>query len=288
MKACEEYVTLMMLSIDGEASREEADSLHAHLEECTACRALYAQYMSIDEALKGAAEEPPEQLHTAIMNSIQEEKTQNQPRGWLKRYRFTALAAVAALVILAAAKFGGVSLFRDGASGAVKNQTMMDTGAALTEAAPEMAAEFHADGEFTGEAVENTEAAATAEQKTAPVPEPAPAAAVPEEACEAPEEIVSAEGKVNAESGAGVGFAECTEAIRNAGYSGTVLGVQNAGPDELKQAFPDMKELTLENGLIIYEIQQEDLQTVLIQFQVPVEYALESDAESRYFIYLLP
>lgn len=242
MKACEEYAVLMMLSMDGEASQEELEALHAHLEECDACHALYERYLEIDTAIKEAEVEPPEQLHTAIMNHIQREKTQNQPLRWLKRYRFTAVAAVLALVVLVGAKVTtNVPKGESGAAEAVAEDMAAAEEALEPQEAPMMAALQEAPA---APAKEGQADAAAAAEEPAAAPEAAESLETQTtEQAEAAQVAGAAAGNAAGEtdfgnSEDGASFLECTDAMQRAGYSGRIMCIRDASREKLEQMFP--------------------------------------------------
>ena len=290
MRACEEYVTLMMLSMDGEASQEELNALHDHLEKCDACRALYEQYLEIDAAMNESEVESPEQLHAAIMNSIRREQARNQPGQWLKRYRFTAVAAVLALVVLVGAKV--TMNAPKGDSGAAAAEDMAAAEEALEpQEAPMMAALQEAPA-APAEGGEAEAAAAEPIEETAAAPEAEEPIGVQSTAREDTAQVAdTVAGKAARETDFGSGeddtsFLACTEAVRRAGYSGRVLYIKNASREELERAFPDMTEIDLEDGIVIFEIKESELETAETQFDVASDYSSESDEYGRYFIYL--
>ena len=289
MKACEEYVALMMLSMDGEASQEELNALHDHLEKCDACRALYERYLEIDAAISETEVEPPDQLHAAIMNSIHRERARNQSAQWLKRYRFTAVAAVLALVVLVGAKVTMNVSQED--SGAAVAEDMI---AAEEELEPQEAPMMAALQEAPAAPAEDGVAEAAAEAVEAPAQTPGPvespetqttAKASAEQMADAASGITAGETELGS-GGDGTSFLTCTEAVRKAGYSGRVLYIKNASREDLERAFPDMTEIVLEDGIVIYEIKESELETAETQFDVASDYSSESDADGRYFIYL--
>lgn len=285
MKACEEYLSSMLRELDGESTLEEAKTLHTHLAECTACRGLYQSYLAIDNGVKAIEEEPPEQLTSAIMNSIRREKTENKPKALLKRFRFTAIAAVAAVIILVATKIGGENSFKSSTIQSLG--TTADTAAAeaaAPAAAPEIAAEFQENGAAAEQFSEKMEAEMAAPQKETPSPVPEAAAeeeAPAEEPIEAPED---------AGEGADVpdeALSACVDAMQNAGYFGTVFYVGGTVPDAVKEAFPTASEINLGGGMTVYEIQGADTGAVWEQFQVISTDTTDGDnQELRYFIYL--
>lgn len=279
MRACEEYIDLMMQDIDGEISQQDQAALYAHLQQCEACKAIYQAYRDIDRGIRETGEEPPEQLTAAIMNSIHREKP--QPKQWFRRYRFTAIAAAAAVVVLISAKIGGNYASR---SDDITRNSDVVAGAAVM---PEVAAEFH---EGAGETAYSAAVKAAAEEAEGAVEDPAGQEETgADDAMEKSEPQIVAEAEEVEEPEEDRSFLACVEALRNAGYAGaSVLCVTDASREELEQAIPDMTELTLEDGFVLYEIKESDVETVLTQFRVPSDYTSDSDGQGRYFIYLKP
>lgn len=99
---CEQYVDLILDSLEGSLHQEQQCELNAHLETCEACRSLYDTYHNIDAALS-SMEEPPAELKSIVMGAISKE-TQTHKKAKLKRYRFTAIAACAAIAIMIAGR----------------------------------------------------------------------------------------------------------------------------------------------------------------------------------------
>ena len=107
MKTCEDYIADMNLSIDGLLTPEEEQALQAHLADCPKCRSLYQSYRDIQAAIDEAEVEPPKGLAHSVMTQIHQEKVRHSPKATLKRMRFTLVAAVLALVVIAAGKYIG-------------------------------------------------------------------------------------------------------------------------------------------------------------------------------------
>ena len=235
---CEAYIDLMMKSIDGEASEEETAALHAHLAECEVCRGLYESYLAVDNAVNSTEEELPEQLTYAIMNSIRREQAQNRPKAWLRRYRFTAIAAVAAVVILAAAKLGeNVSVKSD----------LTDTGADMVAAAQaetvaEEAAEFRSGDAAPAEAMEEAiEMPADAEGIAAEKAMPSKAQAEDQ----------------YTQSGSEFFSEARIEAMEEAGFYGAAIRISNMSSWQLKELMPDILEIELSTGDTAYQAESD-------------------------------
>ena len=90
-------------SLDGELDPEEERELQEHLASCAACRSAMALLRGMQTVLGGEEAEPPEALAKGTRYLYEQE----QKRGLnLKRWRFTAIAAVICLALLGAATLG--------------------------------------------------------------------------------------------------------------------------------------------------------------------------------------
>ena len=161
MKTCEEYIVDMNLSIDGLLDPEAEQALQAHLAVCPKCRSLYQSYRDIQAAIDEAEVEPPKGLAHSVMTQIHQEKVRHSPKATLKRMRFTLVAAVLALVVIAAGKYIGTPHGNTAASSTP--ETAAAEAPAETAANPEAA--LAAPPEEAGAAAENA-AAATDEDIT--------------------------------------------------------------------------------------------------------------------------
>ena len=101
---CETYIDMMLDSLEGELTLEQETELKEHLNTCESCRSLYETYRNIDAAVF-SLEEPPASLKDSVMEAISRENQSKKQKN-LKRYRFTAIAACAAIAIL----FAGANL----------------------------------------------------------------------------------------------------------------------------------------------------------------------------------
>ena len=276
MKACEEYVALMMLSMDGEASQEELNALHAHLDECEACRILYESYMVVDAAVQATEEEPPEQLTAAIMRSIEHETTKKQPRQWLRRYRFTALAAVAAVIVLVSAKIGeGISFRAD---------TTMASAAAEAAAEPAEApqARFGA-------------VAAQAETVEAAIPDAAAEAPMSAELKESGEtaggavDTPEAKAELPAEASSAIFTDAQILAMEEAGFHGIAARTSDIDEAGLWSLFPDARSISLSTGETVYQVAADAVDAAVeagsLQFFATYE-PVETTPDPIYWIFL--
>lgn len=99
---CEYYIDLILESLDGGLDLKKQRELTDHIETCECCRSLYHTYHNIDEAVS-SMEDPPEELKRSVMEAISRENG-NKRKRMLKRYRFTAIAACAAIAVILAGR----------------------------------------------------------------------------------------------------------------------------------------------------------------------------------------
>lgn len=148
---CNEARDLLSAKLDGELSPEELANLEAHMASCEECAMIYQAYCDMDAQL-GQLAEPPAALHESVMETIRREKVVTFPK---KRWMFgsgTAVAAVAALLVLAIGGYfpelpiGSMSSSTTAADTATVTTTTTTTtatsaGAMMREAMPETAIE---------------------------------------------------------------------------------------------------------------------------------------------------
>lgn len=99
---CEDAMEKISAMLDGELDEAEQDEVQAHLNECARCRAVYAAYQGIDDALLKDTHEPPEALRQTVMREIRQEKKQKANRRF-KGVLAAALAAAAVFIALCGA-----------------------------------------------------------------------------------------------------------------------------------------------------------------------------------------
>ena len=96
MESCEKFELLMSRALDGAADEEELRALHAHLEQCPACRRVWEELALLGDALAPPA--PPEGLEEKIMASVRREAAvRNRPKK-LRRWSW-GLCAAACLAV---------------------------------------------------------------------------------------------------------------------------------------------------------------------------------------------
>ena len=99
---CDEYIVLMNMLIDGEASPEERQRLSEHLSVCESCRAEYARLKYMADVMNDIQQDAPENLHSSIMSKIPTTKQVKIP---FYRSKSFGLVAAACLMIAAAGAF---------------------------------------------------------------------------------------------------------------------------------------------------------------------------------------
>ena len=110
MADCREWMEEISASLDGELSPEEEAALQEHLAECEDCRAAMALLRGMTQVMREDTVQPPAQLAEGTRFLFEREKKE---KGFsLKRWRFTAIAAVICLAL-----FGVVKLAPWGAGG---------------------------------------------------------------------------------------------------------------------------------------------------------------------------
>lgn len=97
MAACEEYLELISRYVDNDLSGDESEQLFEHLAHCAGCSDALSSFEELRIMAKENLKSPPSELRSGVMESIK--ATKNRP--WYVRWRFTAVAAIFALVILA-------------------------------------------------------------------------------------------------------------------------------------------------------------------------------------------
>lgn len=279
MKACETYVDLMMRSIDRDTTPQEEAELQAHLADCETCRRLCAAYQALETQLAATDEAPPDTLKDAVMNSIRAEKRQRSPKHLLGRFRFTAVAAVAAVLILVFSRTG-VNIASNNSRA---SQTAMDTAAA-----PQAAAEFRA-----GDTTMQTETAKAA-------------ADVPEAAYEIAEEVESLEITADADgdlppeaaqdnsvaSSDAVEaplspLAEQAEALHAMGLYGDILQVSGLTEEALFALFPEITATALESGDVVYQVSLTYANTAAAAGEINIVQTYDDESDSDMCFILL-
>lgn len=261
MKTCEDYIADMNLSIDGLLTPEEEQALQAHLAVCPKCRSLYQSYQDIQAAIDEAEVEPPKGLTYSVMTQIHQEKVRHSPKATLKRMRFTLVAAVLALVVVAAGKYIGTP-----------------HGNTASSSTPEAAA-----AEAANDAAANPEAALAAP------PEEAAGAAAQDATEDTAEDTAeyAAEAALPPKLGAGNSAMEDTapsdqlmivwNAMQQDGYVGDLYLVDTT-ETALFHLLPNAEIVALSSGDIVYKVSASDY--ALVSDQLPAVESMESAAES--------
>ena len=153
---CSEYLELISRSIDGDLTSEEAETLYEHLAHCPKCSETLSSFEELSMMTADTVGKPPAELRTGVMESIKAAKK----RPWYVRYRFTAVAACFALVVLAISYTPlGDFLFP------AQNETVLSDRATSHASEPESA--MHSTPSTTMRAAETPEAGPTDKAQTA-------------------------------------------------------------------------------------------------------------------------
>lgn len=104
MRPCTEWIETMNAVLDGEATPEQADALSAHLGQCPACAALFADLKAIRAESDALLVQAPEGFTASVMAAVAAEGATVSPTQARKktaaRWRsWAAMAAVFALVV---------------------------------------------------------------------------------------------------------------------------------------------------------------------------------------------
>lgn len=98
MADCVEYVEQMSCYLDGELSAEETEALFSHIAHCPDCAEALAALEELSTLTKESLPSVPNRLANGVMAQLRAEKKRPV---WV-RYRFTVIAALFAVVVLAA------------------------------------------------------------------------------------------------------------------------------------------------------------------------------------------
>lgn len=272
MRACESYIDLMMRSIDRDTTPQEEAKIQNHLAQCETCRALYETYRALDAGIVAAEEEPPETLTRAVMNSIHAEQRERSPRHLLKRFRFTAVAATAAILVLVFARFqpNVLSVTSDS----------MNTSPEMEVVVPQVEAELRASAEAPES--QDTVLARAADIQEEPLEEAADVECSPEEV-ETP--MAAADGDATAVAAAEEGadkttLSQVTDSLRAMGLHGDVLLVSGILEVELMNLFPEVAVIELETGETVYEVLAEAVELATASGELVVSEHCEIDSLS--------
>ena len=273
MRACERYIDLMMRSIDRETTPREEAELRAHMDQCAACRALYEAYRAVDTGISALEEEPPETLTAAVMNSIHTEQQQKSPKHLLRRFRFTAIAAVAAVLVLVFARFQP-----DAASVTGNN---MRAASSASDAVPQ--AEYQTAGDAAW--MPAPEEAAAEETMEDAMEDAAPEECAPETA-EMPMAIAEDDaGTVAArKSSDDSGLSEQADALHALGRSGDILLVSGVSDETLQALFPEAAVIDLETGRTVYEVAADAVETAVSAGELTIMERFEDVGDLCYLL----
>lgn len=253
MKACENYIDMILESVDGALSESAEQALQEHLSSCEGCCVLYESYLNIQNGILDMEEEVPEGLSGAVMGAIRQEKEKSSPIYYLRCAKFTLVAVAACLVIVVAGKFvdfssaATESVVSDNATVEIR---MMDAAPETEEAqeAPMPLDEGAALIPAYDEEAEETVEFATEEA----------AVEAPVEAAEADDEfgVAQEENSISA-------MKKVLSGLELDGYSGDLVELLGMREIKLMELFPQAETLELSTGDVVYRIAREDLNTVV-------------------------
>ena len=105
---CLNFMELISLYVDGEASENEIKELEAHVKECESCASFLRAYKGISSVIEADEKTPPPSLRTSVMEKIKSDpaplNSQKADRSRIIRVafrRYVPLAACLAIIILA-------------------------------------------------------------------------------------------------------------------------------------------------------------------------------------------
>lgn len=252
MSACAEYIEQILLSVDQGLDDEQEKQLQEHLAVCDGCRSLYMTYQNIQSGINAMEEEPPEGLAGAVMGAIRQEKEKTAPVYFLKRARFTLIAAAACLVLVLA----GRNL------------------------------DFSADTTAAGAASGAVEAAAEAEMpEAALIPAYDPETETYSIAPRMGEQTTEADVETDAEFGVGDGLDEIRRILsllEQQGYMGDLVQLKDTTEDMVLEAFPECHRLELSEGTVVYMVPWEAFDAVADQMNYGHVFSTSTVGENAY------
>lgn len=280
MSACEEYLDRIMRSIDGETTPQEEAELQAHLSSCEPCRTLYQCYQAVDQGILTTEEEPPKQLHSAIMRSIHQDQETYHPKSWLRRGRFTMIAAAAAVVLILVGRFGPQFSLQTGhytTSSAA--EAAMDEAYTGNAAMPEVAAEFRSGDTAVAAGPKEEAPAAGDEAEAQQLPETAGTTGTEEFSGGAAKDPVMDSGEDTA----------LQQELEAAGCSGTAYLLADTDDETLQALLSETEYIAavLESGKTAYGVSLDTLQPLLDNGSLTVEKAFSLD-ETSDLVWVLP
>lgn len=253
MNACENYIDMILESVDGVLGETEEKALQEHLSCCEGCRALYESYGNIQNGILNMEEEAPEGLSEAVMGAIRQEKEKSSSIYYLKRAKFTLVAVAACLVIMVAGKFVDFSSASTGSvasDNAAVEMRMMDAAPETEDAqeAPMALAEGAALIPAYDEEADENEEFATEEATVE----------APAEAAEAEDEFGAAQEETSVSA-----MKMVLSGLEQDGYSGDLVELFDMTEAQLLERFPQAEKLKLSTGDVVYRIARDDLNAVV-------------------------
>ena len=123
MNACDRYEIMISALLDGELDEREKAELSAHITGCGHCTALAAAFAAVSGTLEEGLEEPPAELHGAIMEKVETaaKVKRSQTRFMRLRPIIAAAACVAVVVVTLLAANRGLRNAMDTAGGSAES-----------------------------------------------------------------------------------------------------------------------------------------------------------------------
>lgn len=105
-RSCADMAEDISAYLDGELNEEKAAHLRKHLQKCESCASLYNDLKDISKNISGMGIEYPAELHSSIMNRVEEEKRAERKEGIsfsakVRRWGMIFGASAAAVICLA-------------------------------------------------------------------------------------------------------------------------------------------------------------------------------------------
>ncbi len=135
MCSCDDAELLLSIQLDDKLTKEEEESLQAHLARCPTCAELALDLVRIQKNLPPQVAVPPE-VHARVMDAVAREGKQAKKLAWWK-----PLASVAAVAALVVAGMYGMGNGLPGAPASAPEEGAVALEASLEPAAAPMAAE---------------------------------------------------------------------------------------------------------------------------------------------------
>lgn len=248
MKACEAYISHIVMHLDGTLPAEEEQALMEHLSCCQGCRTLYETYKNIDMGIAQMEEEPPSGLCQSVMRRIGQEKSKSSPLYYIKRMKFSLTALAACLVLLLAGKY----VHFPQSNPETSNDEIPKTVATLDADAP-----VQLDG-------------------TALIPAYDPASGENTQTVEDATDGAMAQGR----SLTTPAMRQVLEALNQEGYCGDLVELFDMTTEDVPEQFPDAQTIHLTTGDTVYQISWAEFDAVESQMSYGTVVSTEETGES--------